>query len=157
MTSLVPVADLARELGPFDESDTERAAGFLEEASELARELGRLAWTDTEGAYPAPVRVRLVVKAAARRAFVEDPEGYASESLGDWTGRKTAGELDEVGVFFTPSEEAKVRIAAGKAAGAYSVRTPSAYAATAASTLYAPVSNPSGSPIPLLAAEEVYE
>jgi len=155
MTSLVPVADLARELGDFDESDTARAAGFLEEASELARELGRLAWTAPDGAYPAPVRVRLVVKAAARRAFVEDPEGSSREGLGDWNGSRPDTELDETGVFFTPAEEARIRIAAGRAAGAYSVRTPSPYGALTSDTLYAPVSNPSGRPIPLLAAEEL--
>lgn len=156
MTSLVDVTELARELGPFDAAETARATGFLEEASDLAREIGRAIWTGTAGATPAPVSVRLVVKAAARRAFNEDPDGYSDERLGEWNGKKLTGNLDDTGVYFTPGEERRIRAAAGRPSGAFSVRTPSAYGAgPVTDTVYVPVSNPSGEPFPFLALEDL--
>lgn len=151
MTSLVPVPDLVREVGPLDPEETDRAAGFLEEASDLAREIGLASWTEAGGGNPAPVSVRLVVKAAAKRAFNEDPDGFTSESLGDWQGRRAASDLDETGVYFTAAEEAKIKRAAGKSSGAYSIRTPSAYESTSGETLYAPVVG--GEALPLLVGD----
>src|SRR5687768_9165363 len=106
MTSLVPVTELAREIGPFDEEDRSRAEGYLADASDLAREIGLAAWTEAGGANPAPVSVRLAIKAAVRRAMNEDPDGLMQEALGDWSGRRKATDLDETGVFFTAAEEA---------------------------------------------------
>lgn len=139
MTSLVPVADLAREIGPFDATETERASGYLVEASDLAREIGLAGWTEAGGAKPAPVSVRLAVKAAARRAMNEDPEGFSQETLGDWSGTRSRTDLDETGVFFTAAEEAKIARAAGRVNGPRSIRTPSAYVSETGSTRYAPV------------------
>lgn len=139
MTSLVPVTDLAREIGPFDVAETQRAEGFLADASDLAREIGLATWTEIGGAHPAPVSVRLVVKAAARRAMTEDPDGFQQESLGDWSGRRATSDLDETGVFFTEAEERKIRSSAGRVNGPRSIATPSAYESNTGTTLYAPV------------------
>lgn len=127
MASLVPVADLAREIGPFDADETARAEGFLAEASDLAREIGKSTWTEAGGSDPAPVSVRLAVKASARRAMNEDPDGYSRESLGDWSGSKARTDTEETGIFFSDKEIAKIRHAAGKPQGVFSVRTPSPY------------------------------
>ena len=147
MTSLVPVTDLAREIGPFDDDETARAEGFLAEASDLAREIGLAGWTGTEGGIPVPVSVRHAVKAAARRAMIEDPDGFSQEGLGDWSGRRPTTDLDETGVFFTAAEEAKIRKAAGRVNGPRSIRTPSAYESEVGATLYAPVEGDK-SPVP---------
>lgn len=127
-TPLVPVSALDAEIGPLDEADTVRASAFLAEASALAREIGSASWTAAGGDSPAPTGVLLIVKRAARRAFTEDPDGYTSEGLGDWSGRKAATDLDESGVFYTVAEEKRIAFAAGFRSGVGSIRTPSAYA-----------------------------
>lgn len=155
MTSLVPVTELAREIGPFDTDETTLAESYLSEASELAREIGNAKWTEAAGANPAPVSVRLAVKRAARRAFNEDPEGLTQEALGDWSGRKAATDLDESGVYFTASEERRIAKAAGFRSGVGSVRTPSAYGYdNGLSTVYVPVASPAY-PFPLLDEEDL--
>lgn len=146
---LVPVTDLSREIGPFDETESARAEGFLGEASDLAREIGLATWTEAGGGNPAPVSVRLAVKAAARRAVNEDPDGFSRESLGDWQGSRPSSDTDEVGVYFTAKERATIRAAAGKPSGAYSVRTPSAYRSDDTGLLMLPVGD-GGAPIPYL-------
>lgn len=123
MTALVPTSALEVDLGPLDTADTTRADAFLEEASDLAREIGDASWTEVT----APMSVRLAVRRAARRAFTEDADGYSQESLGEWSGSKKTGSLDETGVFFTVKETATLRAAARKSPGARSIRTPSAY------------------------------
>jgi len=150
MTSplLVTALDLAANLGPFDAAETTRAESLLSDASDLAREIGSARWTEVGGAYPAPVSVRLAVKRAATRAFTEDADGYSQESLGEWSGSRKTGALDESGVFFTVKETATLKAAAGKPVGGYSVRTPSAYESLEGSTAYAPVAG--HSPVPWL-------
>lgn len=154
MTLLVPAASLEANLGALGAEDTTRAESFLSEASDLAREIGSAAWTDIESGNPAPMSVRLAVKRAATRAFTEDADGYSQESLGEWSGSKKTGLLDETGVFFTANEIRVIRVAAGKSSGARSITTPSAYVSdTGNDTLYAPVAG-EGSPFPLLARGE---
>lgn len=152
MTSLVSITDLDTEIGPLPPEERTRAEALLLEASDLAREIGNGKWTEA-GPFKAPVSVRLAVKRAARRAINEDPDGYASETLGVWQGSKPKTSLDESGVFFTSDEEARIRRAAGYAVGVGSIRTPSAYGMGGLpETLYAPVDG--GSPLPLLDEED---
>lgn len=131
------------------EEDLARAESLLADASDLVREIGRASWTEAGGANPAPASIRLIVKRAALRAFNEDPEGYTSETLGDWSGRREApGSPSEIGVYFTADEMRAIRGASGKPAGVFSIRTPSAYASDVGQTLYAPVAG--GSAVPWL-------
>lgn len=152
MPSLVSITDLETEIGALPTEERARAEALLLEASDLAREIGSGAWTET-GPTKAPVSVRLAVKRAARRAINEDPDGYSSETLGDWQGSRPRTSLEESGVFYTAAEEARIRKAAGYRVGAGSIRTPSAYGMGGVpDTLYAPVDG--GSPLPLLDEED---
>lgn len=147
--TLIPLSDLAVNLGPFTDEETARATSLLSEASDLAREIGSALWTEAGGANPAPVSVRLAVKRAVTRAFTEDADGFSQESLGEWSGSRKTGSLDETGVFFTDKEIGLIKVAARKPFGAYSIRTPSAYESLEGDTIYVPVEG--GSPLPWMA------
>lgn len=150
MASLVSLATFVADVGPLSTDEGKRAESLLADASDLAREIGDPRWTEAAS----PVSVRLAVKRAARRAFYEDPEGFSSESLGDWSGSKPRTSLDESGVYFTSKEEERIASAAGFRRGVGSLRTPSAYGMGGVpDTLYAPVDG--GSDFPLLDGEEV--
>ena len=151
--TLVSVSDLFPGLTLAVE-DVARAESLLADVSDLVLEIGRASWTEAGGANPAPASVRVIVKRAALRAFYEDPDGYTSESLGDWSGRREAPDApDLTGVFLTRAEILTVRGVAGRAAGVFSVRTPSAYSSDVGETLYAPVAGAEA--IPWLAPSDL--
>lgn len=148
-TPLIGVDAIEARTGTLTAEDRSLVESLLGEASDLAREIGLSSWTDEAGANPAPVSVRLTIKAAVLRAYYEpDPDGYTSQTIGDWSGARDAGS-DEIGVYFTPREESRIAQAAKRRLGVGSVRTPSAYEAGGiAGTVYVPVSGANSSPVP---------
>lgn len=122
-----PVAALERRLGIPEDSlaaeDLARAEEALADAATLIlAEVGATkasAWTTD-----APKVVVLVALKAARREF-ENPQGLASESVGD----HTIGLSESSGVYLTSREVAQVRRAASGRPGGFvgTVRITSAY------------------------------
>lgn len=131
MTALpLPLAMFERRLG-FDEGsldgpDKARAEDALADATTvvLAEVAEKVA---TRWRTNLPEVVRLVILKAARREF-ENPEGYRSQGLGEFSASVDTAS----GVYLTAHEEAVVRRAAsGRREGfTGSVRTPSAFVPT---------------------------
>lgn len=119
---LAPLESLeARLSAGLQDSEELRALAALEDASALVlAEVGpekAAAWLDPDhpeelGAVP-PI-VATVVLASARRAFL-NPEGYRSESLGDWSASR--GGTGDGSTYLSAEERRLIRNAAGWTAG----------------------------------------
>lgn len=96
---LAEVEDLKNRTGQtYSGSELTRAGAVLADASALARDEAGQLWG--AGSLTAPeVAVVLVLKAAKRA--MENPDGYTSETDGDYTWRKEGA---EDGVYFTDKE-----------------------------------------------------
>jgi hypothetical protein len=113
MDPLASVADLEARLGrEFTQGEVRRALALLDDASALARDVAGRTWTDPEtGALSlVPGSVRWVVLRAAERA-IRNPDGFSSESAGDYSYQRTGV---EPGVYLTEGEEKAIRRALGK-------------------------------------------
>lgn len=112
---LASVEQLGRKLGyQPEESEFDRAASILDEASELIRDKAGKTWTTATGALePVPNRVRVICIAAAYRAFT-NPEALSQRSIGDSSKSfdRTGREGGEA-VYLTDDEVRRVRKAAG--------------------------------------------
>jgi hypothetical protein len=88
-----------------------------EETGELLLELVTGLIEDAYGsAIPAPVpsRLRRVALEATKRAYL-NPNGYESESLGDYSYRRASGSRGRSGLYLTADEVRQVAAAAGRA------------------------------------------
>src|SRR5690606_19465339 len=85
---------------------------------------GDSTWTEET----VPPFVRSIVERAAKRVY-ENPDNVTqeSENLGQYGRSVQRRGLDDVGDILTASERKRIARIAGRAAGAFSVRTPSAY------------------------------
>lgn len=113
MHPLADVTALEARLGrEFTEDETPRAEALLEDASALVRDVAGRTWIDpdTELLEPVPGSIRWVVLRAAERA-VRNPDGFSSESAGDYSYQRTGV---EPGVYLTEGEERAIRRAVGK-------------------------------------------
>lgn len=113
MLPLADVPDLEARLGrEFDETETTRAAALLDDASALVRDVAGKTWIDPETGerQPVPGSIRWVVLRAAERA-VRNPDGFSSESAGDYSYQRTGV---EPGIYLTEGEEKAIRRAIGK-------------------------------------------
>lgn len=93
-------------------TDTQRVVALLEDASALVRDVAGRDWIDPETGDPLPVpgSIRAVVLRAVERA-VRNPEGFSSESAGDYSYQRTGV---QPGVYLTEAEEKAIRRALGK-------------------------------------------
>jgi hypothetical protein len=110
---LASVADLETRLGrKFEGAEVSRALALLDDASALVRDVAGRTWTDPDTGDPLPVpgSVRWVVLRAAERA-VRNPEGFSSESAGDYSYQRTGV---QPGIYLTEGEERAIRRAIGK-------------------------------------------
>lgn len=129
MLTLAPVSALEARLGlpagSMTDPDLGRATAALEDASALVRaEAGRPFLNDDGDAVTAPAAVVTIVVQAALRAF-RNPEGFATESLGDYSYRLTD---EAASVYLTEEEKRIVRDAGGVSSyGVVSVRTPTPF------------------------------
>lgn len=64
---------------------------------------------------PVPVRVKAIALEAAARAY-RNPNGYASESIDDYTYRRPT-ETRQAGVYLTSAEAAELALYGGNATG----------------------------------------
>jgi hypothetical protein len=121
---LASVAALETRLGKsLSGAALARAEAALGDASALVRGISGRDWVDTDGTtITAPAEAVLVTVTAALRE-VRNPEGFVSETLGDYNYRRP--EQSNMGVYLTKDERRMVRYAAKKIA--YTVRTPSAF------------------------------
>lgn len=113
MYPLATVADLEARLGrEFDASELPRISALLDDASALVRDVAGKTWIDpeTDELLPVPGSIRWVVLRAAERA-VRNPEGFSSESAGDYSYQRTGV---QPGVYLTEAEEKAIRRALGK-------------------------------------------
>ena len=107
MTALARIEDIEQRLGRrFADGEWPRPAGVLDDASALVRAEGNSAWTlDT-----VPEAVHAVVCRVAIRA-IEHPEGFSSESGGDYSYQRKGA---EDGVYLTDREARIVRRGSGR-------------------------------------------
>lgn len=112
MVSLASVADLQARLGRvFDVDETQQALALLDDASALVRDEAGRTWLDDSGALTeVPASIRAVVLRAAERA-VRNPDGFRSESAGDYSYQRAE---TESGVFLTDAERRRIRQAIGR-------------------------------------------
>jgi hypothetical protein len=122
-----PLVELESRLGlaegTLEAEDRTRAERALQDATTLA--LAEVTSTRaTAWRVNAPAVVELVVLKAARREY-ENPQGFATESLGD----HSVGISETSGVYLTGRELAQIRRAASGRSGGFvgTIRTPSAY------------------------------
>lgn len=83
-----------------------RGQAALDDASALVREEARQDWITTAGTLVAPDSIVTIVLKAAKRAM-DNPEGYTSESDGDYTYRRS--EDAGLDVYLTEAEKEIVR------------------------------------------------
>lgn len=113
MEPLASVADLEARLGrTFAGAEIQRVVALLDDASSLVRDIAGRDWIDlgTGDLLPVPGSIRAVVLRAAERA-VRNPEGFSSESAGDYSYQRTGVQQ---GVYLTEGEERAIRRALGK-------------------------------------------
>jgi hypothetical protein len=112
-------------VGSLSGLDLARAQANLDDASAIIREVANTDWVDVDGVtLTAPPVVAVVCRTAALRAY-NNPNGYTSETIGDY-GYQLSQKNTEV--YLTDSEALTVRRAAdAKTGGAYSVRTPAPF------------------------------
>lgn len=113
MHPLASIADLEARLGTtFTGTELARATALLDDASALARDVAGTTWTDPDTGVllSIPGSVRWAVLRAAERA-IRNPEGYSSESAGDYSFQRTGV---QPGVYLTEAEEQAIRRARGK-------------------------------------------
>lgn len=113
MHPLASVADLEARLGTtFTGAQLARAIALLDDASALARDVAGITWIDpdTDALLKVPGSVRWAVLRAAERA-VRNPEGYSSESAGDYSYQRTGV---QPGVYLTEAEEKAIRRSFGR-------------------------------------------
>jgi hypothetical protein len=113
MQPLASVADLEARLGRvFLGAEVPRAVALLDDASALARDVAGITWIDpvTDELLTVPGSVRWAVLRAAERA-VRNPEGFSSESAGDYSYQRTGV---QPGVYLTEGEERAIRKSRGK-------------------------------------------
>lgn len=110
---LVPLEDVEARLGRvFDLDEQERPLAVLADASALVRAEAGRTWVgeDTNVVIGVPDAIQAVVLRVAIRA-IEHPEGFVSESGGDYTYTRRGV---EDGVYLTDREERIIRRAVGK-------------------------------------------
>jgi|SRR5690606_14506732 len=108
----------------YDESgpDFDRATAALQDASDLARHYAGNTWVDedSQDSTAPPVVVGLVLKSAKRA--LENPEGFLSETDGDYTYRRDDETLGDW-VYFTEPEQEILQSLGGKRKGLFTVTT----------------------------------
>lgn len=112
MEPLASITELEARLGrTFTGEESGRALALLDDASALVRAEAGRDWVDDTGALVAvPAPARAVVLRAAERA-ARNPEGFRSESAGDYSYQRSES---ETGVFLTDAERRIVRRAVGR-------------------------------------------
>ena len=113
MHPLASIADLEARFGAtFTGTELARATALLDDASALARDVAGITWIDpdTGDLLAVPGSVRWAVLRAAERA-IRNPEGYSSESAGDYSFQRTGV---QPGVYLTEAEEQAIRRALGR-------------------------------------------
>jgi hypothetical protein len=113
MLPLATVPELEARLGrELEATELERANALLDDASALVRDVAGRTWIDPDtGQLDAvPGSIRWVVLRAAERAM-RNPQGFSSESAGDYSYQRTGV---EPGVYLTEGEERAIRRALGK-------------------------------------------
>jgi Gp19/Gp15/Gp42-like protein len=113
MDPLASVSDLEARLGrTFAGDETTRALALLDDASALVRDVAGKTWInpDTGALQPVPGTIRWVVLRATERA-VRNPDGFSSESAGDYSYQRVGV---EPGVYLTEGEERAIRRGVGK-------------------------------------------
>lgn len=130
---LAPVSALETRLGLAAGSlsgvDLARAGAALDDVSALVRDAAGKDWVDVDGVtITAPAGAVTVTVQAALRSY-RNPEGYAGESVGDYSWQLVQNGDFGVGVYLTPGEKAIVRRAALGTTGPFlgTVRVPSAF------------------------------
>jgi hypothetical protein len=114
---------LGKSTGSLSGTDLARAEAALQDASALVRAAAGKTWVSEDGlTATAPDAASVVTVTAALRAY-RNPEGFISETLGDYNYRRPEGG-QAVGVYLTREERQMVKHAAKSTA--YTVRTPSA-------------------------------
>lgn len=110
---LASLGDLQDRLGhPLAESELSRAHAALDDASALVRAVAGQSWLDatTGELAEVPDAAVSITLAAARRAF-DNPDGYVSETIGDYSytraGPSAGGEVG--GAYLTEEERAVLR------------------------------------------------
>lgn len=139
MAALALVSDLETRLGVSPGSlagpDLARASATLDDVSALVIAEGDATWTSVT----VPATVKVIALRAAVRAY-RNPEGFVSESLGDYSFRLADGE--QTGLYLTDAERDLIRRAAGIAGeGLWSVGTPSPFETPAVPTVADPALN----------------
>jgi hypothetical protein len=110
---LATIPELEARLGRvLTGAELDRANGLLDDASALVRDVAGKTWIDpgTGLLEPVPGSIRWVVLRAAERA-IRNPQGFSSESAGDYSYQRTGV---EPGVYLTEGEEKAIRKAIGK-------------------------------------------
>lgn len=113
MLPLATIPELEARLGRvLTGAELDRANGLLDDASALVRDVAGKTWIDpgTGLLEPVPGSIRWVVLRAAERA-IRNPQGFSSESAGDYSYQRTGV---EPGVYLTEGEEKAIRKAIGK-------------------------------------------
>lgn len=113
MLPLASVTDLEARIGrEFSDAELSRIYALLDDASALARDVAGKTWIDpvTEELLPVPGSVRWAVLRAAERA-VRNPQGFSSESAGDYSYQRTGV---EPGVYLTEGEEKAILRSLGR-------------------------------------------
>jgi hypothetical protein len=110
---LATIPELEARLGRvLTGAELERAEALLDDASALVRDVAGKTWIDPDTGLlePVPGSIRWVVLRAAERA-IRNPQGFSSESAGDYSYQRTGV---EPGVYLTEGEEKAIRKATGK-------------------------------------------
>lgn len=105
---MTPLADLSALEDRMTVDDTNRALAALDDASAFVRAAAGADWVDAEGNLDAVPAVVVAVTLAVARRLYENPDGFESETIGDYTYRRGDGSNG-----LLPHEVRAVRKAAG--------------------------------------------
>jgi hypothetical protein len=110
MPTLATIEDLSKLI---EVTDTDRAEAALEDASVAVRARAGITWVDDSGdLIEVPDAIVSVTRQAAKRQYA-NPGGYASEQIGQYSYRLSAGGTGG-GLELTPAEEAIVDSVVGR-------------------------------------------
>lgn len=146
---LVSVSDFSVWLRePITGDQTAQAEAVLNSVSGLVRSEAKKTWVnDSNALIDVPPEVTTIVFEAARRKWT-NPNGYSSESDGDYAYRLSP---DDVAVYLTEAE-CRILRRFRASGGLFTISTTRG---VEEETIYAPVSN-GGDPIPLLRSPELW-